>query len=333
MLVDTVRAAGFPKDVLVWIGSYGPNRQVSDIAHSLPSGRYAPMFSIQPGRPNKSTGKPTSPFYLSRNRRAFTDEQWEILDEKYSGEIPSGVPGRPLPASAHFSWGRELGCRYRDSLRLNQRVPMDGWQFDELVSELVQGPDTTAHQDFARGILYGLRIGRPHKKIGDTPQRGFIWAAGSAIRRLPTMPITARLQKLWEELDKAAAYLVGQEYPRFNADPRERARRYGIGQRNLLSSPGAIRRSLGQRYIAGFSPGIWIKDPNLGGRASNQKPSDVRDWRLRFIDERARARPAGVAEFCFLEDNCTPEVVSHVMEALAKALRASPHLIFGRDLI
>lgn len=322
MLVEAVRAANFPRDVQVWIGSYGPNREASEIVHSLLSGRYAPMFSIQP-RLNRTTGKPESSFYLGRNRRAFTDEQWAVLDTRYSGEIPLKVPGKPLPANAPVSWGRELGCRFRDSLRLARRVTVDGWQFDELVGELAAaGTEAASYQDFTRGVLTGLRIGRPHRLMGDTPQQGIVWAAGSAIRRLPTMPITPGLRRFWEELDKTAAYLVGQEYPRFHADPRERARRFGTGHRDLLASTGQIRRALGRRYIAGFTPGIDLRDPNLGGRLTpKQTPSDVKPWRNAFIVERARARPAGLAQFCFVRENCTPEVVEHVMEALAKGLR------------
>jgi len=47
--VAAARAAGLPPTAPVYIGSYGVSDRIGERVHSLPQGRYAPMFNIQPG--------------------------------------------------------------------------------------------------------------------------------------------------------------------------------------------------------------------------------------------------------------------------------------------
>jgi hypothetical protein len=291
------------------IGSYGHHPVTADAVHAVHDALYAEMFSIHP----------------KTSRRAYRSRRDELLGKeatlgaKYAGEIPLLEAERPLPAKDHFRWGLELGRRFRDNLRFGrERMPIECWQFDEIASEVVRGPRTEAHLRYTTGILQGLHIGRP--RLGDEPERGIVWCSWLAAFRLPRLPITGTLQKFWEQLERSALYLVGEEYPKYVSDPRRRAELYAAGQRGLMTSGGRIPRSLGRRYVAGFTPGVDRRDPSLGGRVPGQTPTAVREWRRAFVATRGGHRPAGLAEYAFVRENTEPRVIFDVYEALKGGL-------------
>jgi hypothetical protein len=323
-LVEAVRKASFPSEAEFWIGSYGPSKEVSDLVRSLPNGRYAPMYSIQPGEERPDQNKWPSKFFQGRDERAFTDEQRGKLPKAFSGEIPLQVPGKPLPRERHREWGVELGRRYRDSLHKNKKIPIDGWQFDEVLGEAGNrrlGREMEAHLDFASGILYGLWIGRPNLRDENIfPKAGIIWVAGTAIRNLATLPDSAALRRFLLQLSRSCLWLVGQEYPEFTLEPAAAVQRYSTGQLALAKSPRAPVRALGARYIAGHTPG-YERLPGLGGKGRNQATELVPTWRKDFLAKRAALRPTGFAQYAFVKGNAQPRSVDEVARAVATTIR------------
>ena len=158
---------------------------------ALKRGLYAPMFPI----------KPTS-FW---NRRRVDD----AAEPQYAGKLPSLNTILSLSPRERVAWGRELGRRFRDEVRIAEAedVRVDAWQFDELVSEL-SGPQGRAWRQFTRGVLHGLNFGRT--EFGDGPRIGFVWASrqGLSIARLT---VDAELRAFWRALASATYGLVGEE--------------------------------------------------------------------------------------------------------------------------
>lgn len=61
-----------------------------------------------------------------------------------------------LPSRDGVAWGRELGRRFRDEVRLAEaeQVRVDAWQLDEPVAELF-GSQGRRWREFTRGVLHG----------------------------------------------------------------------------------------------------------------------------------------------------------------------------------
>src|SRR4029450_13974953 len=96
------------------------NGPVSRQIQALKRGRYAPMFPI----------KPTS--FWSRRRVA------EAEAPALAGKLPSLTALLSMPPRRGLGWGRELGRRFRDEVRIAELegVRVDAWQLDELAAEL-----------------------------------------------------------------------------------------------------------------------------------------------------------------------------------------------------
>ena len=96
------------------------NAPASRQVQALKGGRYAPLFPI----------KPTS--FWNRRRVAEAEEP------RLAGKLPPLRTMLALPARERRAWGRELGRRFRDEVRIAelQGVRMDAWQLDELAAEL-----------------------------------------------------------------------------------------------------------------------------------------------------------------------------------------------------
>ena len=176
--VRAIEHANVPRGTVIYAGSYGSNQVTADAINGLPSGVYAPMFSITP--------KGSSGPYSGRN---LPPEDLAKLDPRYDGPIPLRTPDKPLPRSDYLNWGRELGLRFRDTLR--HRGAGGGqiattWQFDEVVSETVLGGLTVPYRLYVAGILQGLHLGR--SRLGDKPQTGMVWAAEKTLATLPQLP-------------------------------------------------------------------------------------------------------------------------------------------------
>jgi hypothetical protein len=307
-VVHAIQQANVPEETVIYAGTYGHNLPTADAINAVPSAVYAPMFSITP---KNSAGR-----YAGRN---LPQSDLDKLDPRYGGPIPLRTSTRPLPRSDYLHWGRELGFRFRDTLRHTGR---DGgpiattWQFDEVVSEVVLGTLTDAYRLYVAGVLQGLRLGRD--RLGDRQQTGVVWAAEKTLAPLPQLPTPtgSPLAVLWEAIDNAGRLYVGEEYVDFDGDPRRAADRSSVGQRRLLSA-GPARRRIGHKYGVGMTPG-FIHGTGLGGNIHNWPVSQVNMWRERFVHARALLAPvAGFAQFDLTGPNAQPDVMRAAIEAAA----------------
>lgn len=313
-LLDAIAAAGIPSGTAVYVGTYGAAREVADAVRTVPGARHAPMFSIQPSTSRRA--------YAGRQLPA---EEAALLDGRYAGAIPRAQPLAPLASSDRRAWGRELGCRFRDSIRQARRQGIDvaTWQFDELLREVAgfaSAAQQRAYREYTTGILEGLLRGRV--ELGDAAEPGIVWVAASALKRLPAIPVASPgVEALWHALHDAALVYVGQEYVPFRGSPEARAREWAAGQQLLLRE-GVIRPRLGRRYVVGMTPGYHSRTDILGGNVDRLPPAAVNRWRERFVRERAAVAPvAGFAQFNFVEGNRDPDVTLAAVRAASFALR------------
>jgi hypothetical protein len=286
-----------------FVGTYGINKRASELILAVPGCRYAPVFGIQPHTSARA-----------RQRRDLTRQLAAKVDRTRVGAIPGG--DEVMPSSEPRIWGLELGRRFRDQLRANRAkgIQIDAWQFDEILGQCATNAGARA---FVGGILRGLAQGR--RKLGDTPEQGFVWAATTAVARLPGLAITSEVQRFWEDLDLAALFLVGQEYPAFRGEPVDVGSGFAAGQRALLASGGEIRSSLGRRYLVGMTPG-WIDSAGLLGNVDDKALQFVTSWRKGFVDGRiAGQKPRGFAHFNFVRGNAKPNRIKDAVESLHHA--------------
>lgn len=308
-LLDTIAAGPKPPVADWFVGTFGINKATAAKVAGIPGCRYAPVFCIQP-----DTGK------QARLRRRLSKEQAALIgDDAHAGEIPGTSEGTVIPARDRRVWGVELGRRFRDDIRAArfQGIQIHTWQFDEILRECRGASPSNPHREFTGGVLRGLAEGRP--KLGDKPEKGFVWVAFSALTDLPNRPITGDLQRFWEDLDAAALFLVGEEYPLFRGLPANAAGQGSAGHTSLLRSTGSIRRGLGQRYILGMTPG-WLLFPGLGGNVDRSPAATVNTWRDGYIKARiATQRPRGFAQFNFVKENVLPQRLEDAVRSIHDA--------------
>jgi hypothetical protein len=293
-ILDEVAAGPNPPIADWYIGTYGTSRAVAERVKGTAGCRYAPVFAIQPSTSMKTRLR----------RRVSKADAARLEDAAHAGEIPGSSAGSVLPPRDRRAWGIELGRRFRDELRANRAsgIGVDAWQFDEILSEC-RTPGPNAHREFVGGVLRGLAEGR--SKLGDTLEPGFVWSARRAITALAELSL-ADARPFLEDLDRAARFLVGEEYPDFRGDPGAAARQFSAGHQALVSSPG-IRRALGERYVVGMTPGWRPAASGLGGNVDGKPLADVTEWRNGFLRARiAAARPRGYAQYNFVKENVRP---------------------------
>ncbi|HYT52145.1 MAG TPA: hypothetical protein VEL10_08075 [Gaiellaceae bacterium] len=296
-LLAQVGRARLPPDLPVYVGSYGANPATGAHVAALPSGRYAAMFALN------------EPWY--RERRRLPPEYDPLVPKRFAGQVP---PLNSLTStSARVSWGVELGARYRDVLRAarDAGVTIDAWQFDEIVTSAARSSGVPL-REFIRGVLRGLLFARP--VLQDNPMQGFVWVAHLALG-IAQLPLTQELTTFWRTLNRAALRYVGEEYPRFEGNPRRVAQAQSVGQR-ALAAGGPERRALSRRYVPGMTPGYHLV-AGLGGNVHHWSRPQVNSWRATYVDERARTGVAGFGEFDFRFGNSAPTVMHDVMSALA----------------
>jgi hypothetical protein len=298
-LVRAIRATRTPPDTPVYVGSYGVNGPVARQIQELKRGRYAPMFPI----------KPTS--FWTRRRIEGAD------GPRYEGRLPALTALMRLPVRERLAWGRELGRRFRDEIRLaeTEQVRVDAWQLDELVSEL-SGAQGRQWRELTRGVLHGLNFGR--LEFGDGPRIGFVWASLHALR-IASLGVDTELRAFWRALDSATFALVGEEYPPFTGNPEIRARELAAILLALRRSRGEIRRGLASRYVVGTTPG-WHLARGLGGNVARLPRSEVNRWRAKYVEERARLGVAGFAAYHFRFENSSEQVMKDTVAGLARGL-------------
>jgi hypothetical protein len=298
-LVRAIRATRTPPETPIYVGSYGVNGPVGRQIQELKRGRYAPMFPV----------KPTS--FWTRRRVEGADEA------RYEGRLPALTALLSLPARERLAWGRELGRRFRDEIRLaeTEQVRVDAWQLDELVSEL-SGGQGRQWRELTRGVLHGLNFGR--LEFGDGPRIGFVWASLHALR-IASLGVDTELRAFWRALDSATFALVGEEYPPFTGNPEIRARELAAILLALRRSRGEIRRGLASRYVVGTTPG-WHLARGLGGNVARLPRSEVNRWRAKYVEERARLGVAGFAAYHFRFENSSEQVMKDTVAGLARGL-------------
>jgi hypothetical protein len=274
------------------------NAPVSRQIQALKRGLYAPMFPI----------KPTS--FWNRRRVAEAEEP------RLAGKLPSLTAMLSLPARQRLAWGRELGRRFRDEVRIAelQGVRVDAWQLDELAAEL-GGSRGRQWREFTRGALHGLNFGRA--EFGDGPRIGFVWASRRALE-VARLRVDYELRAFWRALQSATFRLVGEEYPPFVGNPEDVAQAYAAEQQ-LLARGGAIRKELADRYVVGMTPG-WHLARGLGGNVGDLPRSEVNRWRAKYVDERARIGVADFGAYHFRFENSSEQVMKDTLSGLARGL-------------
>jgi hypothetical protein len=302
-LIDAIAASGMPAGTRIHVGSYGASGIADPLVHTLPRGRYSPIF--------KAHGRTQA-----WERRRLTPAERRRVSRRFAGRIPDEPVLLRLSSAQRYRWGLELGRRYRDTIRHARRagVRVDLWQLDELGTQLA-GSQGRQFREFVRGILQGLNLGR--RVLGDRQSRGFVWSTRRTLR-LASLPVTPELSLFWLQLNAAAFRLVGEEYPNFVGDPARVARAFADGQR-ALAGGGPARRALAGRYIAGLTPGYKVGH-GYGGNVAGLSRAEVNRWRNGYIAERARLGVAGFGVFHFVDQNSRPVVMRDVARAVARGM-------------
>jgi hypothetical protein len=300
-LIQALAAAGMPVSTRIHVGSYGVNGQASDQIRRLEGGRYAPIFKWT-----------RTAAWAGRN---LPPEDERRIDPSLRGPVPPDSRLFALSARQRIAWGREIGRRYRDTIRNARRegIRVDMWQFDELSREVAR---SQVRRELVRGILEGLTDGR--LPLGDRETKGWVWSTRDTLR-LAARPVTPELRALWYRLNASCFRIIGEEYPEFVGDPRRVARTWSDGQR-ALAGGGPVRRSLAGRYVAGMSPGYRL-GVGLGGNTRGLSRAAVNRWRDGYIAERARIGVAGFGEFALVGLNARQTVLNDVTRAVARGMR------------
>lgn len=308
-LVSATKKAHVPKGVPVYIGSYGINGEVSKKVHTLPNGRYAPIFAIHPDR--------------HWTKRALSPHDAATLpasERKWAGKIPQTNMVGALPPKDQLRWGIELGRRMRDDLRAARAkgIKAERWQYDEVLGEAGQ-PGMNKLREFQRGVLLGLYGGR--KELGDKPEKGIVFLAHTSLN-LVKAPVTQEIAAFWKTLDQTSMRIVGEEYPDFVGNAKKAADVQGQGQRDLYDA-GPIRRALAKKYVVGMSPGYRL-GVGLGGNVLHKGRAEVNCWRSGFLNERAHDGVAGFAEYNYRYDNASQRVMDDTLREMTAALKRLP---------
>jgi hypothetical protein len=311
-IVSRLRQAPPPADTRIFCGTYGISREQERLVKSIANGHYAPMFSIQP----QTSGD-------VHKKRLVTAAEAKHLDQTFAGPIPADPRIPVLPATQPREWGIELGRRFRDQLRRQRSqgadIPAGSWQFDEILGQCSGAREPNRYRQFVGGVLHGIAFGRP--ELLEPHEQGFVWSAFTALKSLPTLPITPALKQFWQDVSDAAGHLVGEEYPPFTQSPGTRSRTYSQPHRQLAASTGGIRKGLAGRYIVGMSPG-FRPSPGLGGNIGGLGLPGVTGWRDAFITARIAAqRPSGYAQFSLVKENAQSAHIANALDSLNHAVR------------
>lgn len=305
-ILNEIAAGSKPPSADWLVGTFGVNKAVATAVTGTPGCRYAPVFCIQP-----RTG-----MQARLRRQLLKEDAARVGDAAHAGEIPGSSEENVIPPGDRRAWGIELGRRFRDQIRAarSKGIAIEAWQFDEILGECGR---SRSHREFVGGVLRGLAEGRP--KLGDKPEQGFVWAATTAIRDLPQLPIAGDVQGFWEDLDAATLFLVGEEYPPFRGDPAVAARQFA-DRHKALGRTGKIRRSLANRYVVGMTPGWRPAATGLGGNVDGKPAAEVTKWRNGFIDARiAGRRPGGFAQFNVVKENTRQSRLEDAVRSLHHA--------------
>jgi hypothetical protein len=308
-ILAEVRSGPQPPIADWYIGTYGINPVDAAKIARVPGCHYAPVFCFQPGNSMK----------VRKQRPMHRRRLGQAADTVHIGEIPGSSANRVIPTSEVSVWGVELGKRFRDELRaarVLEHIKVDAWQLDEILSQCVT---SAVHREFVGAVLRGMTVGRP--EFEDRPEKGFVWSAEKFTTALPRMTAAGDVSRFLQDLDRAASFLVGEEYPRFRGAAATVGRKSAAGHAGLVAKSG-IRKALGQRYIVGMTPGWRLSTPTLGGNVDGMRLAAVTAWRNAFIDGRiATQRPRGFAQFNFVKENVRPNRLEDAIRSLNHAAK------------
>jgi hypothetical protein len=303
-LAAAIEKSGLPKDTEVYFGSYGLNQTTADDAHSIPGGKYAPLFDlVRTKSPALYEGRAKGVKGESKYAGAVPTVA-EILAEKKSGKIKNAQ-------YTAYKWGLEVGRRNRDKIReqTGKGMKIDAWHFDEVfpsVSKELQG-DAAVTREYIRGAIVGLAMGRP--AMEDTMMKGIVEIAHFV--DLVNLGNGGEMKKFWTSLAKCTDHVVGEEYPAFSGGKAgaEKAAARQDGAVDKLATYGKAGKSVAGRYVAGLTPGFIDKDAKgrkvtaLGGRQAGQTTAEADQWRESYINARAKDGVAGFSEYNWMGDN------------------------------
>ncbi len=130
---------------------------------------------------------------------------------------------------------------------------------------------------------------------------------------LPGPTASAEVALFWQDLDRAALFLVGEEYPFFRGSPAEAAGTFSHGHRRIAG----LHPGLAGRYIVGMTPGWIISDGLRGNPPPRRTVATVTTWREGYIDARNELRrPSGYGQFNFAGDNADREPLKAAVATL-----------------
>jgi hypothetical protein len=311
---DSVRAAHLRSSVPVYYGNYwgtSPSRRervhaaATDV--SIPNGRWAPIFGWTPNK-----------FWDHRRLSSEEEGRLSSTDRRMDGPSPSLSTLLAKGGSTAYGWGRELGRRFRDRAREveSHGDKVERWQFDEVPTNAVKSDGRKA-RDLVRGMLDGLLTGRP--ELGDRHVRGIVYMANATLE-LASKPNRGELRDFWRTINRDSVALVGEEYPRFEGNPRRSAFVQSAGQREMARQ-GKVLGKLASKYVVGVTPG-YRDVPGLGGNVKHKSKEGVDAWRADFLNARAQYGVAGFATYNLLGDNGKRTALRPLFAAFRDGLRA-----------
>jgi hypothetical protein len=314
-ILARLKAGKRPPETEVFLGSYGIRHLdatlISDIgAHYAPTFHLGPAVNVDIRSGRHDLPKDTPPF-----------------DNEFAGEFPVHPDEPWLPREKPRAWGFEIGRRFRDQLRAEQKIQplIENWQLDEIPRECAIHPTRRADfRLFVGGVVRGLAEGRP--KLGDKLLPGFVWIGAGALEKLPGAALTSDVQFFWQDVNVGARYLIGEEYPTFlkGKGAATAAANAQAKPQKALAAPGSKpRQALAKKYVVGMTPG-WHnpEDSGLNGNIGGALDlAGVASWRKEFIKARTKAqRPCGYGMFHFDGDfNTVPVRVKEAIDALTFA--------------
>jgi hypothetical protein len=306
-ILRALKAADLPAEVPVFFGNY--------------LGSFGP--AARPKRPRTPPDELAGPRYdyapiFTFARSTFWRAGEGATRGRYSGRVPTTESLLAGGSARRLAWGREIGRRYRDAMRVRRRRGIDvaTWQFDEVPSPVAYRRSARPYLQLTRGMLDGLRTGRP--QLGDRAEGGIVWLAPQVLWLAGRRP-SRELRRFWIALDRASLRVVGEEYVRFRGDPAAVARASAYGQR-ALSRAGGARAAIARKYVVGMTPG-YIRRPNLGGRVDGKSRGELQRWRRLFVTARAKRGAPGFAQFNFRGPNAHGAAIDDAIRALAQGVR------------
>jgi hypothetical protein len=312
-LVDAKLAEGTP----IYYGNYWGTSRTRKPGDHRPPHPPAPEVHIPNGRAAPIFGWTPNKFWTGRRLTSYEQGRIKHDNRRVRGRAPGLYTLIARGGSSAYSWGRELGRRFRDRMRQVEKHGDDvaSWQFDE-VSTNALGRNGHRSRYLVRGMLDGVTYGRP--ELGDKKMRGIVYFANATLE-LANEPYRGELKRFWRTVDRDSLALAGEEYPRFVGNPRRSAFVQANGQRAMARRKGSLG-SLASKYVSAVTPG-YLGERGLGGNVHGRSTEGVNAWRADYLHARAQFGIAGYATYDLLGTNWYRKSVRPLFRAFAAGLR------------